>query len=72
MFFSTNIRQVYIVESLKVHNKKVRNKSSNTDIILCFKTLQSNIKLFKFPLEESICDANYVATCQSNIAVPDS
>ena len=63
--FSTNIWQVDVVESL-------RNKSSNTDIILCTKTLQSNIKLFKFPLKESICDANDVATCQSNIAVPDS
>ena len=63
--FSTNIRQVDVVESL-------RNKSSNTDIISCAKTLQSNKKLFKFPLEESICDANDVVACQSNIVVPDS
>ena len=55
MFFSTNIRQVNVVESL-------RNKSSNTDIISCAKTLQSNIKVFKFPLEESVFDANDVAT----------
>ena len=65
MFFSTNICQVDVVQSL-------RNKSSNTDIISCIKTLQSNIKLFKFPLEESIFDATHVATCQSNIVVPDS
>ena len=65
MFFSTNIRQEDVLESL-------RNKSSNNDIISCAKILQYNIKLFKFPLEESVCDANDVATCQSNVVVPDS
>ena len=64
-FFSRNIRQEDVLELLP-------NKSSNTDIISCAKILQSNIKLFKLPLEESVCDANAVATCQSNVVVPDS
>ena len=59
MFFSTDIRQVDVVES-------PRSKSSNNDIISCAKTLQSYIKV-----EESICHANDVATCQSNLVVPD-
>ena len=64
MFLSANIRQVDVAERLP-------NKSSNTDIS-CAKILQSNIKLLKFLPEESICDANDVATCQSNIVAPDS
>ena len=41
MFFSTALRQVDVVESL-------RNKTPTSDIILCAKTLESDIKLFKF------------------------
>ena len=65
MFFSTALRQVDVVESL-------RNKTSTSDIISCAKTLESDIKLFKFQLDESNCDANDVATCQSDMKVPDT
>ena len=61
IFFSTALRQ----ESL-------RNKTSTSDIISCAKTLESDIKLFKFQLDESNCDANDVATCQSDMKVPDT
>ena len=61
MFFSTALRQVDVVESL-------RNKTSSSDIISCAKTLESDIKLFKFQLDESNCDAND----QSDMKVPDT
>ena len=61
MFFSTALRQVDVVESL-------RNKTSTSDIISCAKTLESDIKLFKFQLDESNCDAND----QSDMKVPDT
>ena len=57
MFFSTALRQVDVVESL-------RNKTSTSDIISCTKTLESDIKLFKFQFDD-------VATCQSDMKVPD-
>ena len=63
-YFFSKYSQGNVVESL-------RNKSPNTDIISGAKTLQSYIKLFKFPLEESICNAKDVAT-QSNIVVSGS
>ena len=65
MFFSTALRQVDVIESL-------RNKTSTSVIISCAKTLESDIKLFKFQLDEFNCDANDLATCQSDMKVPDS
>ena len=58
LFFSTALRQVDVVESL-------RNKTSTSDIISCTKTLESDIKLFKFQFDD-------VATCQSDMKVPDT
>ena len=58
MFFSADIRQVDIVESLC-------NKKSSTFIISCAKTLDMKVK-------ESVCDANDVAMCQSNLVGPES
>ena len=65
MFFSTALRQVDGVECL-------HNKTSTSDIISCAKTLEPDIKLFKFQLDESNCDTNDVATCQSDMKVPDT
>ena len=65
IFFSTALRQVDAVGSL-------RNKTSTFDIISCAKTLECDMKLFKFQLGESNCDANDVATCQSDMKVPDT
>ena len=56
--------QVDVVESF-------RSKSSKTNIS-CAKILRSNIKLFKYLLEVSVGDTNDVASCQSNLVVPDS
>lgn len=60
MFFSADIRQADIVESLC-------DKKSSTFIISCAKTLESDMKV-----KESICDANDVAMCQSNLVGPES
>ena len=60
MFFSADIRQADIVESLC-------DKKSSTFIILCAKTLEFDMKV-----KESICDANDVAMCQSNLVGPES
>ena len=65
MFFSTALRQVDVVESLC-------NKTSTSNIKSCAKTLESDIKLFKFQLDESNCDVNDVATCQSDMKVADT